>query len=100
MEFEKVDPLAFLICPAFSELRDTPYCGIQFIYTTLDELEKNKDYDQNEVKKLKEMNLITDKTTGSVNSTSNDKSIRDIRIQYAGLQDINQAGIDTVELNE
>ena len=94
-----IDTMAFLINPTAKVCRDALYCGEQFIYKTLDQIEKDAEkfeYDKEEIQKLKEKKVDTE----TAPSNSQEKSIRDLRLAYLGYANVGDLGAKMVELTE
>lgn len=98
-KFELVDTMAFLVSPIAKTIKDTLYCGQQFIYKTLDQIEENAaefGYDEDEIKKMKEAKPEAD----LANANSQERSIRDLRLSYMGYANVTDLGSKMVELTE
>ena len=96
---ELVDTLAFLRSPIAKKAKTTLYCGRQFIYKTMEEIEddaKTFDYDMEEVSKLK-TNKVPNETE---QSNSNEASVKNIRLANMGLSNTTQFGSKVAELTK
>jgi len=96
---ELVDSLAYLISPIAKNTKDALYQGQQFIYKTMEQLEEEKDemeYDEEELKKLKE-NKVPNET--QVDSTT-EASLKNLRLADMGLANTTQYGSKVAELTE
>ena len=96
---ELVDTLSFLIDPLAKNTKDALYCGQQFIYKTIEEIEDEADemeYDTEEISKLKEYKVPSDIQT----SSNTEESQKNIRLQNMGLSNTNMYGSKVAELTE
>jgi hypothetical protein len=96
---ELVDTLAFLRSPIAKKAKTTLYCGRQFIYKTMDELEDEAEemgYDMEEIYKLKN-NKVPNETE---QSNSNEASAKNIRLANMGLSNTTQMGSKVAELTK
>src|ERR1035437_1965628 len=96
---ELVDTLAYLISPIARNTKDALYQGQQFIYKTIEEIEKEADkmeYDEEEIKKLKEQKVPNETQV----STSTETSAKNLRMAQMGLNNSTQYGSKVGELTE
>jgi len=96
---ELVDTLSFLIDPLAKNTKDALYCGQQFIYKTIEEIEDEADemeYDTEEISKLKEYKVPSDIQT----SSNTEESQKNIRLQNMGLSNTNMYGSKVAEITE
>lgn len=97
---ELIDTMSFLINPtATSTKLGLLYCGQQFIYKTLEQIQKDAkkfDYDAEEVKKLEDFKEPSETSA----SYSQEKSLKDLRLTYLGYANTSQLGAKMIELNE
>jgi hypothetical protein len=96
---ELVDTMAFLINPTAKSVRDALYCGQQFIYKTIDQIEddaKEFEYNDEVIKSLKEKKQDNE----TPNDNSMEKSLKDLRAVYLGYANVTKLGKDMVELTE
>lgn len=97
--FELVDTAAFLISPIARNTRDTNYCGQQFIYKTLGEVEEDAkiyDYDQEEIKRMKTQKAARE----DQRDTSSEASQKNLRTAYLGYTNVTQYGSKVYEITE
>src|ERR1035437_1861651 len=95
-EVQLVDTLAFLRSPIAKKSKTTLYCGRQFIYKTMEEIEDEAEemgYDMEEVHKLKD-NKIPNETE---QSSSSEASAKNIRLANMGLSNTTQFGSKVAE---
>src|ERR1035437_3739841 len=86
---ELIDTLAYLISPIAKNTKDALYHGQQFIYKTIEEIEKEADkmeYDEEEIKKLKEQKVPNETQV----STSTETSAKNLRMAQMGLNNSTQ----------
>lgn len=99
---ELVDTMSFLINPtAKGTTKGALYCGQQFIYKTIPEIEaetKDFGYDQTEIDRLKADKVASE--TAAATSNSEEKTLKDLRLSYLGYANVTQLGEKMVELNE
>jgi hypothetical protein len=96
---ELVDTLAFLISPIARNTKDALYQGQQFIYKTMDQLEKEADamdYDMEELNKLKVGKVASDFEVDSTSETS----AKNLRMAQMGLANTTQYGSKVYDLTE
>lgn len=96
---ELVDTLAFLRSPIAKKSKTTLYCGRQFIYKTIEEIEADADeleYDMEEVAKLRN-NKVPNETE---QSNSSEASAKNIRLANMGLSNTTQFGSKVAELTK
>lgn len=96
---ELVDTLAYLISPIAKNTKDALYQGQQFIYKTIEQIEKEAkemEYDEEEIKKLKENKVPNDTQV----STSTEMSMKNLRMANMGLNNTTQYGSKVAEITE
>ncbi len=96
-EVHLVDTLAYLRSPIAKNPKKALYQGQQFIYKTIEEIEKEADkmeYDQEEIFKLK-TNKIPNETE---QSNSSEASAKNIRLANMGLSNTTQFGSKVAEI--
>ncbi|MEI6580812.1 MAG: hypothetical protein WCO07_01425 [bacterium] len=96
---ELVDTLAFLRSPIAKKSKTTLYCGRQFIYKTIEEIEdeaEEMEYDTEEIQKLKD-NKVPNETE---QSNSSEASAKNIRLANMGLSNTTQFGSKVAELTK
>jgi hypothetical protein len=94
-----VDTLAYLISPIAKNTRDALYQGRQFIYKTIEQLEKDKDkfeYDEESLQYLKE-NKIPNEVQSDATSEA---SMKNLRLANMGLANTTQYGSKVAEITE
>ncbi len=96
---ELIDTMSFLINPTAKKVKGCIYCGQQFIYKTMEQIEMEADefgYDESEIEKMKE-----DKQPSETSANySEEKSLKDLRLSYLGYANTTQLGAKMIELNE
>lgn len=100
-KFKLVDTLSFLISPIATSIRVARNCGEQFIYKTIAEIEAEADtfeYEPSEIKKMKDDHAAREILTNK--AYNEDQSVRNTRLQYLGLSDTSNIGVEVVELTE
>ena len=96
---ELVDTLAFLRSPIAKKSKTALYCGRQFIYKTMEQIEDDAEefeYDMEEVQKLKD-NKVPNETE---QSNSSEASAKNIRLANMGLSNTTQFGSKVAELTK
>jgi hypothetical protein len=96
---ELVDTLAYLISPIAKNTKDALYQGQQFIYKTIEQIEEEADkmeYDEEEVKKLKEQKVPNETEV----SSSTEMSAKNLRMAQMGLNNSTQYGSKVAEITE
>jgi len=94
-----IDTMSFLINPTAKKVKDSIYCGQQFIYKTMDQIEADAEefgYDKDEITTLK---AFKEPSETSANY-SEEKSLKDLRLSYLGYANTTQLGAKMIELNE
>lgn len=97
--FELVDTMSFLISPIAKNTKDALYCGQQFIYKTMSQIEQDAQefgYDEAEVKRMKEQRVPAE----SQQDTSSEASVKNIRLANMGLANVTQYGSKVAEITE
>ena len=95
-EVQLVDTLAFLRSPIAKKSKTTLYCGRQFIYKTMEEIEDEAEemgYDMEEVHKLKDNKILNE----TEQSSSSEASAKNIRLANMGLSNTTQFGSKVAE---
>lgn len=98
--FKLIDTLSFLIDPLATNTDDAFYCGEQFIYKTISEIEddaSDMSYDEDQIKRLKSLKLASDSV---LVASDQEESRRNYRQAQLGLSNVTKTGKDSVELNE
>ena len=96
---ELVDTLAFLISPIAKNTRSALYCGQQFIYKTIEEIEAEAEefeYDTEEIEKLKQ-NKVPNETQ---QDSSTEASYKNTRFANMGLSNTTNYGSKVAECTE
>lgn len=98
-KIELIDTMSFLINPTAKSTKDALYCGQQFIYKTIEQLEEDADefeYDKDEILKLKAYKEASETSA----NYSQEKSLKDLRLTYLGYANTSQLGAKMAEINE
>ena len=96
---ELIDTMSFLINPTATSTKNAIYCGQQFIYKTMEQIEQDAeefDYDMDEVQLLKDYKEPNETSA----NYSQEKSLKDLRLTYLGYANTTQLGAKMVEVNE
>ena len=94
-----IDTMSFLINPTAKKVKDSIYCGQQFIYKTMDQIEadaKEFGYNMDEVQSLKDFKEPSETSA----NYSEEKSLKDLRLSYLGYANTTQLGAKMIVLNE
>ncbi len=94
-----VDTLAYLISPIARNTKSALYQGEQFIYKTIEQIEKDAEefeYDMEEVNKLKTQKVPNETQQDS----STEASLKNMRLANMGLANVTQYGSKVAELTE
>ena len=100
-KWKVVDTMSFLISPIAPLPRFALYCGDQFIYKTIEQLDEEAedfDYDQKELARLREDMKKTDSTTSNI--TNSEQSIKNQRLAYQGFANTPNLGSKVADITE
>lgn len=98
-KIDLIDTMSFLINPTAKKTKGMLYGGQQFIYKTIEQIEKDAvefDYDKEEVQKLKDYKEPSETSA----NYSEEKSLKDLRLAYLGYANTTQLGAKMIEINE